>query len=259
MARRMSNNGIRFLKGWEGRRGAAVLRAYLDGGGVPTIGYGHTRGVSMGMTCSEQQAERWLVEDVRSAEAAVDSLVKIFLSDTQFDVLVSFVFNVGITAFAKSTLLRMLNAGNFDAVPSQLMRWCKDRNPRTGKLEIVPGLQNRRAAEVVLWNTTVNGESRHLVAATSLRPAAPPAPTKLLQTSTGKAQTTALVAGGGAAAIDVASKSTSFMSGLQESLDHLQGIATMMQAVQYILVGGTLLMIGWTLWERRKRLKETGS
>ncbi|ALA19359.1 MULTISPECIES: lysozyme [Chelatococcus] len=145
MARRVNAEGLRLIKQWEGLR----LRAYRDSGGIWTIGYGHTSDekltVREGLTITEAMAEEMLVHDLREAEAAVERLVKVPLTDNQFAVLVSFVFNIGVGAFEKSTLLRKLNAGQHDAVPGELARWVHVKGQR------VQGLVNRRAAEAGLW------------------------------------------------------------------------------------------------------------
>ncbi len=79
------------------------------------------------------------------AEDAVTDLVKVPLSDNQFSALVAFVFNIGVGHFAKSTLLRELNAGQYDSVPGQLALW----NHINGVVNV--GLTRRRAAEIALW------------------------------------------------------------------------------------------------------------
>lgn len=90
-----SDRGLEFIKHHEGLE----TKAYPDPGsadGHPwTIGVGHTKGVKKGDTCTVAQAMEWLREDVRTAEAAVLRLVKVPLTQAQFDALVSFVFNVG--------------------------------------------------------------------------------------------------------------------------------------------------------------------
>lgn len=145
------------------------LRAYLDGGGVPTIGYGHTRGVKLGMVITQEQADEFLKADLAKAESAVERLVKPPLNDNQFGALVSFVFNLGEGAFQKSTLLRKLNAGKYEAVPSELAKYVYDEHKR------VPGLVNRRAAEAGLW------ASGSFVSSNTVD-AGPPPPTKALVT-----------------------------------------------------------------------------
>jgi lysozyme len=144
--RRISKAGRDLIKRHEGLR----LDAYVDPVGVWTIGYGHTGPAARkGNTITKDRADNLLTQDVREAEAAVTRLVKMPLSDGQFDALVSFVFNVGAAAFAQSTLLRELNAGRFAAVPGQLRRWVY--GTVSGQKVILPGLVKRRNDEAVLW------------------------------------------------------------------------------------------------------------
>lgn len=122
------------------------LEAYLDTGGVWTIGYGHTgEEVRRGLTIDLAQAETWLTEDLREAEGYVSKLVKVGLTQNQFDALVSFVYNIGGTAFGYSTLLRKLNAGDYEGAANQLLRWNKDNG------KVIRGLTNRRKRERELF------------------------------------------------------------------------------------------------------------
>jgi lysozyme len=121
------------------------LQAYLCSAGVPTIGVGHTRGVRMGDRCTVQQADVWLTQDLEDAEAAVNELVKVPLTQGQFDALVDFVFNLGAAKFAASTLLKLLNAGNYTAAAAQFKLWCHAGD------KVAPGLVKRRAAETDLF------------------------------------------------------------------------------------------------------------
>lgn len=115
--------------------------------GTLTIGYGHTgRGVKPGMTITQAQAELLFDRDIAEASGAVERLVKVPLNDNQFGALVSFAYNVGVGNFQGSTLLKKLNAGNYDAVPSELMKWVKSKGKR------MQGLVNRRASEAGLWS-----------------------------------------------------------------------------------------------------------
>ncbi len=136
-----SERGLDLTREFEGIR----LQAYLDGGGVPTIGYGHTKGVKLGQECDMAQAVQWLREDVQEAVDAVNRLVKVKINQAQFDALVDFVFNLGAGAFAKSTLLRMLNAGDYTGAAGQFQRWNKDNG------KVIAGLSRRRAAEARLF------------------------------------------------------------------------------------------------------------
>lgn len=142
MTRRISDDGLAMVKRLEGLR----LDAYLDTGGVWTIGYGHTgRDVHKGLVCDGAQAEAWLRDDLADAERAVADHVTVALNDNQHAALVSFVFNVGEGLFMRSTLLRLLNAGRYQDVPAQLVRWRYDNG------KVIEGLANRRAAECGMW------------------------------------------------------------------------------------------------------------
>jgi lysozyme len=134
--------GLALIKASEGLE----LEAYPDPGnkvtGEPwTIGYGHTRSVRRGDTCTEEQATEWLREDLKSAEDAIKHLVDVMLTQNQFDALASFVFNIGASAFGSSTLLRLLNKWDYAGAAEQFKRWNRGAD---GPL---PGLVIRRAAE----------------------------------------------------------------------------------------------------------------
>ena len=141
----LSDKGLDLIKSFEG----CVLHAYPDpaSGGEPyTIGYGHTGGVKPGDTCTQERADDWLRADVRYAVAAVNHLVTVELEQHQFDPLVSLTYNIGQVAFGNSTLLKMLNAGQFNSVPEQIRRWDKGPNGQP-----LPGLTRRRHAEAAMF------------------------------------------------------------------------------------------------------------
>ena len=108
MRTQTSANGRKLIEQFEG----CSLHAYLDQRGIPTIGYGHTQGATMGQTCTQAEADAWLAEDLATAEQAVSRLVKVPLTQNQFDALVSLCYNIGQGNFAESTVLRLLNAGS---------------------------------------------------------------------------------------------------------------------------------------------------
>lgn len=160
MSMRVGQSGKNLFKEWEG----LATHVYLDSGGQPTIGIGHllttaernsgtiliqgqTVNYQNGLT--DQQCWDLLEQDLAVAEKAVNEAVKVPLNQNQFDALVSFVFNVGAGAFRGSTLLKLLNQGQYDQVPEQLKRWVKDNG------KVVQGLVNRREQEIVLWNRPV--------------------------------------------------------------------------------------------------------
>ena len=134
---------LSLIKSFEGLR----LNAYLDSVGVPTIGYGHTRGVKIGQVITESQAQEFLKQDLQDAIAGVERLVTTTLTDNQFGALVSLVFNIGVGNFAKSSLLRKVNMKQFIAASDSFAAW----NKASGK--VLSGLTRRRAAEKKLFLT----------------------------------------------------------------------------------------------------------
>jgi lysozyme len=154
---RIDQAGIDFIKDAEGVKPFV----YLDVAGLPTIGAGHlltldelTSGKIMidgyaykyheGL--SDNIIDRLLMRDLHIAELAVKTNVKVDLNQHQYNALVSFVFNVGIGAFKKSTLLKWLNDGGYDKVPAQMRRWVFSAGQQ------IKGLKNRREEEIELWN-----------------------------------------------------------------------------------------------------------
>jgi len=117
------------------------LSAYLCPAGVPTIGWGSTRDVHLGMKITATEADERLLSDLRDAEDDVNRLVKVALTDNQFSALVSFVYNIGSGNFQKSGLLKKLNSGSYTSVPGELGKWT-----RGGGKKLL-GLVIRRAAE----------------------------------------------------------------------------------------------------------------
>lgn len=143
---RVSTKAIQLLKDFEGFRAAP----YLCPSGVVTIGYGHTEGVSLkSEPITEQLAAAVLALDVRHYEDAVEAAVTVPLSQWEFDALVCWTFNVGVSAMRTSTLLRALNAGDRAAAAGEFLKWDKGR--QAGKLVTFPGLTRRRQAEKALF------------------------------------------------------------------------------------------------------------
>ena len=135
--------GMELLKKSEGFRN----RVYMDVAGFPTIGYGHRllHPESFPNGIDEAQAANLLASDVRDAEQAVERLVKVTLTQGQFDALVDFCFNLGAGRLASSTLLKDLNCGRYDDAAGQLLLW-----DHAGGEENA-GLKARREAEAELW------------------------------------------------------------------------------------------------------------
>ena len=141
-----SPNGRSFIETFEG----LDLRAYDDGTGTMTIGYGHTSAAGLprvyhGLEITREQADQILTNDLHGVENDVNRLVKPSLNQNQFDALVSFHFNTG--ALARSNVLRSINANDFGAVPGDLLQW----DHASG--HVLAGLLRRRKAEGKLFIT----------------------------------------------------------------------------------------------------------
>ena len=140
----LSAAGLELLKRSEGFRN----RTYCDAAGLPTIGFGHriTASESFPQGITLGQAQDLLAADILDAESCLERLVKVPLTQGQFDALVDFVFNLGSGRLASSTLLRYLNAGKHDAAAWQLLAW-----DHAGSRELA-SLKARREAEFQLWS-----------------------------------------------------------------------------------------------------------
>tara|TARA_R100000995_G_C3450602_1_gene107961 strand:- start:86 stop:541 length:456 start_codon:yes stop_codon:yes gene_type:complete len=136
-----SQEGISLIKSFEG----CELESYRCSANVPTIGFGHTAGVSDGDTCTQEEAETMLAEDLQEFEDYVKKYVESDLEQNEFDALVAWTYNLGPNNLAESTMLKELNAGNFEEVPRQMKRW-----NRAGG-EVLDGLIRRREAESLLF------------------------------------------------------------------------------------------------------------
>jgi lysozyme len=145
----ISKKGLDLIKFFE----TLKLKAYRCPAGVWTVGYGHTKGVYPGMVITEELADKFLVDDVWNFEREVESLVKVPITQNQFDALVSFAFNVGsdiddddiAEGLGDSTLLKKLNRGDVQGAADEFPKWNKSRG------KVLNGLIKRRAAERELF------------------------------------------------------------------------------------------------------------
>jgi GH24 family phage-related lysozyme (muramidase) len=142
----ISNAGISLIKQFEGCK----LKAYQDSVGVWTIGYGWTqpvdgRKIGPGMVIDQATAERLLKCGLVQYEQGVNQLVKVIITQGQFDALVSFAYNLGLRSLSTSTLLRKLNAGDKQGAADEFGKWVNAGGVRLN------GLVKRRAAERELF------------------------------------------------------------------------------------------------------------
>ena len=137
----ISKEGIALIKKFEG----CELEAYKCAAGVWTIGYGHTKDVKEGEVITKEEAESMLVHELQEYCNDVDIAVKVDLKQNEFDSLVSWTYNLGPTNLNSSTMLRVLNEGKHDDVPTQIKRWNKAGG------EVLKGLIRRRNAEALMF------------------------------------------------------------------------------------------------------------
>lgn len=125
------------------------LKAYRCPAGVPTIGWGHTGGVKMGDTCTQEQADAWFSIDLSVHADGVQRELKRDASDNELGAMVSLAYNIGLHGFAKSTVLKRHNEGDRQSAARAFALWNKAHI--NGVLQVVDGLTSRRAREAALY------------------------------------------------------------------------------------------------------------
>lgn len=145
---KISENGIKFISNWEGKRNSA----YKDAVGLWTIGIGHLikKGEVFAKVMTDKEVYDLFRKDIVQFENTVNNSVKVQINQNQFDALVSLAFNIGIGAFAGSSVVRNLNAKNYIEAANSFLKW--NKGMIGGKLVVITGLDNRRKAERDLFN-----------------------------------------------------------------------------------------------------------
>jgi lysozyme len=138
---KISEKGLELLKHYEG----CELTAYRCSANVLTIGYGHTKGVTEDMVITQEEADQMLHDEMPEYEGYINDKVTVELNQDQFDAMVCWVYNLGSGNLSSSTLLKVLNDGDYDGVPEQMKRW----NKAGGK--VLNGLTKRRDSEAKLF------------------------------------------------------------------------------------------------------------
>ncbi len=134
--------GIALIKSYESCRLSAYLPTPND---VPTIGWGCTDGVSMGDTCTQEEADTWFLEDLAWVQDCLDAHIHVPITQHETDALASLCFNIGCEQFRKSTLVRLINDSRFEDAAPQFLRWTKQDGVE------LAGLKRRREAEKTLF------------------------------------------------------------------------------------------------------------
>lgn len=118
-----------------------VGQTYKDAVGVTTIGFGETKGVKAGQKTTPERALVQLLVSADQHAKGMISCIKVPLAQNEFDAYLSFTYNVGVGAFCRSTLNKLLNEGQYDAACSELLKWDKAGG------RVLPGLTKRRQEE----------------------------------------------------------------------------------------------------------------
>tara|TARA_R110000782_G_scaffold73701_3_gene147517 strand:- start:900 stop:1481 length:582 start_codon:yes stop_codon:yes gene_type:complete len=149
MSQYLKPNDVTSIKESEGLRLKAYKPTKDD---VWTIGWGHTKGVFPGQVITEEEAEEFLAQDLAWVREAINRQVDVPLTQNMYDALVSFVFNLGEANFASSTLLKKLNAKDYEGAANELPRWNKQKTS-SGSYVVLTGLTIRRNKERELFLT----------------------------------------------------------------------------------------------------------
>jgi len=239
----MSQGGLdNLLKKFEGCK----LKAYRCPANVCTIGYGHTNGagapmVNDGMTITQAQAENILKLDIVKYEIAVMDLVKVKLTQNQFDVLTDFAYNAGVGNLKSSTMLKKVNAGDLDAVPAELMKWTK------GGGKVLPGLVRRRQAAGAWW---IAQDHAHDEQEDRAEPDAPPKRT-MADSKQGNAAVLTAGLGGLGIAKEVASQA-------QEASDTANQLAGLFANPNFLIMLAVVGLAAAIWFWRKKHMDEHG-
>ena len=239
----MSQGGVdALLKKFEGCK----LKAYRCPAGVCTIGYGHTSSagvpeVTDGMIITQADADEILRRDLIKYERSVQDLIKVKLTQNQFDVLVDFAYNAGVGNLKSSTMLKKINAGDLDAVPAELMKWTK------GGGKVLPGLVRRRQAAGAWWTAQDHPDDHQDHRA---EPEAPPKRT-MVESKQGNAALLTAGIGGLGAAKEIAAQAKD----ASDMADQFAGLLGNPNFVTMAVVVG----LGGAIWYwRKKNMDEHG-
>lgn len=228
------------------------LKAYRCPAGVWTIAWGETDGVRPGDTCSKEQADRWLLEDVTDRAKAVRRMCTVEPSENELGALVSLAYNIGLDGLRRSTALRQHNAGNRQAAARAFALWNKARNPRTGQLEVLDGLTARRAREAALYLTPDDP------ADAGAMPQAVEAESSLARSPINAGGAAAVGLGGVTAITQVADQAQQASGALATIKSATLQVADFVGVPPGVLLALGLIAVGWLVISNRVRQRREG-
>lgn len=241
----------------QGPEGGFAMKAYRCQAGQATLGWGTTDGVRMGDTCTKDQADRWLCDDLVDRTRAVREMCKVDPSNNELGALVSLAYNIGVEGLRKSTALRQHNAGNPEAAARAFALWNMVTDPKTKKKVVSRGLTARRAWEASLYLTPDVGIER--------MPQAVEPESSL--TGSPIAQSSAVITGTGVvAAVSQAADSINEHSGLLGSIksaaaalkDAVHSVADLIGVPPAGLLAVVLIVAGYVIIAKRIEQRSEG-
>lgn len=257
---KLSTAGIAAINAREGER----LVVYRDSDGKPTVCKGHlvtpSDHLRVGDAVPAELCTQFSAHDLGAAEDAVNHLVTVPLNQNQFDALVSLVYNIGAAAFATSTLLKLLNAGNYLGAQAEFARW----HYAGGKPD--QGLLNRRMAEaaqfgkpapVALTSTTVQvADIPQTIAPVPVAagPVSPP-PSRVTQTRSGKALVGSAVTGAAGAVTGGIAIAKPALNAIAEFHTLTAGLPAWLLLVATPLVIASIAFSFYGIWHKARTLQ----
>lgn len=145
-------------------REGCFLTAYLCPAGVPSIGYGETDGITLGMKWTKQTADTAFCHGLTERANQVRAACSVPPNDNQLGAMTLLAYNIGVPTFLKSSILRLHNKGDYNGASRAFSLYDKARDPKTKQLVTLDGLVTRRAQESALYLKPVEGAPQPLMA-----------------------------------------------------------------------------------------------